>query len=94
MKPMNRHLKIALATHHPTDSEVGDVLMPEGYKAVQAWQAAVITEISADCKLFAPSDVGSLVVFSSPMLLSVDALGEQYHFVQENYIICQSPNSF
>ena len=92
MKPMNRHIKIGLANEHaPVDT--GGVLMPDNYSPVQEWQAAVVKEVAENCETFSNSDVGSMVVFPGNMLLTVDALGEQFHFVQENYIVCKSQGS-
>ena len=92
MKPLNRHIKIGLANEH-SPVETGGVLMPEGYSVAQEWQAAVVKEDAESCEAFCTSDVGSLVVFPGNMLLTVDALGEQYHFVQENYVVCKSETS-
>ena len=88
MKPMNRHIKIGLVEHSPSDTR--GVLMPEGYKAIQEWQAGVVKAVAESCEGFDRNDTGTLVVFPGNMLLSVDVLGEQHHFVQENYIVCRS----
>ena len=88
MKPMNRHIKIGLAKRTPVD--VGGVLMPDGYQPTQEWQAAVVKEVAEGCESFSCDDVGATVVFPGNMLLSVDVLGEEYHFVQENYVVCKS----
>ena len=88
MKPMNRHLKIQISSPAPLDMD--GVLMPVDYKVVQEWQSAIISEVSEDCTSFTNADIGSMVVFAGNMLMSVDALGNQYHFVQENYIVCKS----
>ncbi len=89
MEPMNKHIKVSLVTHSINPAADG-VLMPDGYKAVQEWQSAVITDISDDCISVDDYDVGSVIVFPGNMLLSVTSAGEQYHFVQENYVICKS----
>jgi len=89
MEPMNKHIRISLVNHN-TATAVDGVLMPDGYKAVQEWQSAVITDISDDCISVDEYDVGSVIVFPGNMLLSVTSAGEEYHFVQENYVICKS----
>lgn len=91
MKPMNRHIKLQI--NNPAPIDMDGVLMPEDYKIVQEWQSAIVTEVSDDCQTFSQTDVGSIVVFSGNMLMTVDALGNQYHFVQENYIVCKSRES-
>jgi hypothetical protein len=72
----------------------GGVLLPEDYKTVQEWEVGMVKEVSSDCERFTSEDVGGVVVFPGSMLVCVDALGGQYHFVQENYVVCkQSANS-
>tara|TARA_B100000131_G_scaffold314967_2_gene352624 strand:- start:129 stop:413 length:285 start_codon:yes stop_codon:yes gene_type:complete len=87
MTPMNRHIKVDIVQQTPPDS--GGVLMPEDYKALQEWETGVIKEVAKNCEHFSSKDVGSVVVFPGNMLLCVDALGSQFHFVQENYVVCR-----
>tara|TARA_R100000152_G_C6768701_1_gene194278 strand:- start:1430 stop:1717 length:288 start_codon:yes stop_codon:yes gene_type:complete len=87
MTPMNRHIKVDIVQQAPP--EAGGVLMPDDYKALQEWETGVIKEVATNCEHFTPKDVGSVVVFPGNMLVCVDALGNQYHFVQENYVVCR-----
>ena len=89
MEPMNRHVRVDIV--HQSSPEAGGVLMPEDYKVVQEWEVGVVKEISLDCEHFSTDDVGGVVVFPGNMLVCVDALGGQYHFVQENYVVCKQP---
>ena len=90
MIPMNRHVRVDIVQQAPSDA-AGGVLMPEDYKAVQEWEVGVGKEVSSDCERFSVDDVGGVVVFRGNMLVCVDALGGQYHFVQENYVVCKQP---
>ena len=87
MTPMNRHIKVDIVQQPPPDS--GGVLMQEDYKALQEWETVGIKEVAKNCEHFSSKDVGSVVVFPGNMLLCVDALGSQFHFVQENYVVCR-----
>ena len=87
MTPMNRHIKVDIV--HQTPLDTGGVLMPEDYKVLQEWEVGIIKEVAASCESFSSQDVGCTVVFPGNMMVCVDALGGQYHFVQENYIVCK-----
>lgn len=88
MKPMNRHIKIALMDQSPAD-EAGGVLMPDGYAPTQEWQSATIVDVADTCESFDIADSGSVVVFPGNMLLAVETMEQKFHFVQENYVVCK-----
>ena len=88
MIPMNRHLEVGLVQE--TSAENTGVLLPEGYTQAQEWQTAVVKQVSDACESFNNRDIGAVVVFPGNMLLSVDSMGNNYYFVQENYVVCRS----
>jgi len=86
---MNRHVRIDVVQQASPD--LGGVVMPEDYKVVQEWETGVVKEVAANCEHFSKEDVGSVVIFPGNMLVCVDSLGDQWHFVQENYVVCKQP---
>tara|TARA_B100000287_G_scaffold435384_1_gene503422 strand:- start:945 stop:1217 length:273 start_codon:yes stop_codon:yes gene_type:complete len=87
MTPMNRHVRVDIVQQ--TSPDLGGVLMPEDYKVIQEWEVGVVKEVSTNCEHFSSEDVGSVIAFPGNMLVCVDALGGQWHFVQENYVVCK-----
>jgi co-chaperonin GroES (HSP10) len=87
MTPLNRHLRIKIIRQEPPDT--GGVLLPDDYKVVQEWEAGKVEAVASDCEKFSSEDVGCVVSFPGNLLVCVDVLGEQHHFVQENYIVCK-----
>ena len=88
MKPLNRHLKVTVATDDTQSDNDSGVVLPNGYKIDNPWTTATVIEASDDCT---HSDLtGATVNFQTNMLVDVNTEGATHSFVQENYIVCYS----
>ena len=86
MKPLNRHLKVAVVTDDPQSDNDSGVVLPNGYRVDNPWTTATVIEASDDCT---HSDLkGATVIFQTNMLVDVNTEGETHSFVQENYVVC------
>ena len=88
MKPVNRHLLIAIPTEESVE-ETRTFLLPESYKKkeVERHTLVKIIDISDDCEKFHQYHVNKRCVVETSMINEINAVGCTYSIIAENFVV-------
>lgn len=88
MKPVNRHLLIAVPMEEP-EQEARTFLLPENYKKkeIERYTLVKIIDLSDDCEKFYQYHVNKTCVVETSMINEISAEGCTYSIIAENYVV-------
>jgi co-chaperonin GroES (HSP10) len=86
-KPVNRYIQISLISQQE-DSDVGTVLLPEGYKPEKVrFQTGKVLNWAEDVKFADTLQTGSKILFDASMIEEINVENEKISVILDNYVI-------